>query len=133
MQDRIQREQSQGQEEEAKEIVRTSPHANKSELGPELASGQGVSPEENVSAALREGSGEDELVEDRMLDNPSEKKRVRREQLAERLQEVFGLAEREDVLDEMRCWLLRSVSKSMGTIVGRQAYLTVQCSRATCT
>ena len=67
--------------------------------------------EENVAAALREGSDEEEIVEDRMQANPQEKKRVRREILAERLQEVFGLEHRETVLEEMRCWLLRSVSE----------------------
>jgi len=69
------------------------------------------SSEDNVAAALREGDGQEELIEDNMESNPQEKKRVRREKLAERLQEVFGLEEREEVLEEMRCWLLRSVSK----------------------
>ena len=66
---------------------------------------------DNTSAALREESGENEIVEDQMMENPSEKKRLRRENLAEKLQSVFGLAEREEVVDEMRCWLLRSISE----------------------
>jgi len=66
---------------------------------------------DNVAAALHEGDEVDEIIEDRMEPNSQEKKRVRREKLGERLQEVFGLEEREEVLEEMRCWLLRSVSK----------------------
>lgn len=110
MSDRMRKEEHLGEQEEAEEMVKAS-SSPETELAPIVESGRESPAEANVSAALREGSSDEELIEDRMLDNPAEKKRVRREQLAERLQEVFGLAEREDVLDEMRCWLLRSVSE----------------------
>lgn len=104
MQDRIGKEETIGEEEEAREMSRTA------ELAPALGNEQ-----DNTSAALREGSGSEEIMEDQMMENPSEKKRIRREKLAIKLQEVFGLAEREEVLEEMRCWLLRSISESLIT------------------
>lgn len=106
MQDRIQKEENMGEEEEAEEISK----ATGTELEPVTEAPSRESGADNTSAALREGSGEVEVVEDRMMENPSEKKRLRREMLAEKLQDVFGLAEREEVIDEMRCWLLRSIS-----------------------
>jgi sterol 3beta-glucosyltransferase len=109
MDDRIEKEENKGQQEEAEEISRASrPSANLADLA-EVPSREARA--DNTSAALREGSGEEELVEDQMMENPSEKKRLRREKLAEKLQDVFGLAEREEVIDEMRCWLLRSISE----------------------
>jgi sterol 3beta-glucosyltransferase len=66
----------------------------------------------NTAAALQEAEhGQQVEVEDRMQQNQGEKQRLRREQLSQRLQEVFGLDEKEEVLEEMRCWLLRSVSE----------------------
>jgi len=106
MQDRIQKEENMGEEEEAEEISK----ATGTELEPVTEAPSRESGADNTSAALREGSGEVEVVEDRMMENPSEKKRLRREKLAEKLQDVFGLTEREEVIDEMRCWLLRSIS-----------------------
>jgi sterol 3beta-glucosyltransferase len=103
MQDRIQKEENMGEEEEAREM-------SKAGLEPVTEVNTREAGQDNTSAALREGSGEVEVVEDRMMENPSERKRLRREQLAEKLQVVFGLAEREEVIDEMRCWLLRSIS-----------------------
>jgi sterol 3beta-glucosyltransferase len=41
----------------------------------------------------------------------AEAKRRRSARLATRLQEVFGLEEEEEVLEELPCWLLRSVSE----------------------
>lgn len=106
MQDRIGKEQAIGEEEEAGEIARIAP-----DLEPVLEMPGEAVAERNTSAALREGSGEEEVIEDQMMANPSEKKRLRRENLAEKLQDVFGLAEREEVIEEMRCWLLRSISE----------------------
>jgi sterol 3beta-glucosyltransferase len=127
MQDRIQKEEDIGVEEEAKEMSKVQRDL------PTVAEVPSRSAEDdNTSAALREGSGEDEVVEDRMMPNPSEKKRLRKEQLAEKLQEVFGLAEREEVIDEMRCWLLRSISKCCPLIeVWFKANR--QCSKGICT
>ena len=135
MGERIEQEQMMAKDEEEAEMERVeeeSPSASLM-LGPTLGSagaqsqsqslevGQsqvyparspGVhSSEENVAAALREADGGEEVIEDQMEPNQQEKKRVRREKLGERLQEVFGLEEREEVLEEMRCWLLRSVSE----------------------
>lgn len=107
MSDRIQKEESQGEREEAEEISRVSASGD---LAP-VAENPTRGAKDNTSAALREGSGEEEIVEDQMMENPSEKMRLRREKLAEKLQDVFGLAEKEEVVDEMRCWLLRSISK----------------------
>lgn len=113
MQDRISKEEHMAGEEEAKEMDRVgdSPMSRSMGLAPAIPDDNQRPSDDNAPAALREGSGEDEVVEDQMMPNPSEKKRRRREQLAERLQDVFGLEEKEDVLDEMRCWLLRSVSE----------------------
>jgi sterol 3beta-glucosyltransferase len=62
------------------------------------------------------------------------KRRRRNARLAARLKEVFGLEEEEEVLEEMTCWLLRSVSEYSRRSTdnkGRSAN-TLQCSRATC-
>ncbi|WVQ85442.1 hypothetical protein IAT38_007607 [Cryptococcus sp. DSM 104549] len=64
--------------------------------------------EANVVAALREGSDDDALSEV-MQQNESERRMMRKEKLAKRLMDVFGLEEREEVLEEMKCWLLRSI------------------------
>lgn len=80
-------------------------------LGPQLD--REVSPSDaNAGAALRERTDvRGAEVEDSMEPNPNEKQLVRKEKLAERLQDVFGLEQREEVLEEYRCWLLRSVSE----------------------
>jgi sterol 3beta-glucosyltransferase len=117
--DRVEAEAEIAEEEERVEISKAAEESTPySESHPyalatplEKASQPKRQSEENVGAALREGDVGEEEVEDRMAENPAEKKRVRREKLAERLQEVFGLEERETVLEEMRCWLLRSVSE----------------------
>jgi sterol 3beta-glucosyltransferase len=114
MSDRISKEENRGQQEEAEEISRASA-GNDLETVSEVPTREART--DNTSAALREGSDEDEIVEDQMMENPSEKKRLRREKLAEKLQHVFGLAEREEVIDEMRCWLLRSISKCISYAV----------------
>jgi sterol 3beta-glucosyltransferase len=67
------------------------------------------------------------LIEERMDINPTEKQRVRREKLAERLMEVFGLEKREEVLEEMRCWLLRSVSECTGSLLMGMLLTQSQC------
>jgi len=114
----VEKEGQIAEQEEVAEIVRaeeedTLPSHGDSSLGGDLStrSSRRTQQDENVGAALREGTPKDEVVEDRMAMNPQEKKRLRREMLAERLREVFGLDEREEVLEEMRCWLLRSVSE----------------------
>jgi sterol 3beta-glucosyltransferase len=121
MSDRISKEEDQGRQEEAQEISRASrPSADLATLSEIPSREPGA---DNTSAALREGSSEEEIVEDQMMENPSEKKRLRREKLAEKLQDVFGLAEREEVVDEMRCWLLRSISKFIP--LGLRSQLTI--------
>jgi len=107
MSDRISKEENKGQQEEAEEISRASAETDLATVA-EVPTRDG----DNTSAALREGTEGEEIVEDQMMENPSEKRRLRREKLAEKLQDVFGLAEREEVVDEMRCWLLRSISES---------------------
>ncbi|OCF41403.1 sterol 3-beta-glucosyltransferase [Kwoniella heveanensis CBS 569] len=110
--EQISREEEIGEEEEQEEILRAaeqSPVKPPVDLEP-VISGHKDSAEYNMDAALREPENpKEEIIEKRVQPNESEKKRLRREKLAERLMEVFGLDEREDVLEEMRCWLLRSV------------------------
>lgn len=103
--DRISKEEALGGSEELSEMRRAA--AQDGEYLPDSPSRS----DDNTAAALREGSGEDEIVEDNMGSNAQEKKRLRREKLSEKLMDVFGLQEREEVLEEMRCWLLRSVSE----------------------
>lgn len=117
--EQVEHEAAIGEEEERAEIDRAGDETgveapfnlatpvNRNAVLPQQGKSQS---EENVAAALREGSDE-EVVEDRMAPNATERKQLRREKLAEKLQEVFGLEEREPVLEEMRCWLLRSVSE----------------------
>jgi sterol 3beta-glucosyltransferase len=116
MQDRIAREESLGEEEESEEIIR----AEQEQAGPaaamdlerQISSHVEQSPSDhNTHAALREADGPEEIVEDNMPANAAERRRLRKELLGEKLKVVFGLDEREEVLEEMRCWLLRSVSK----------------------
>jgi sterol 3beta-glucosyltransferase len=107
---RIAAEEDTGEKEEDQEILRTRPEALN--LAPDVGGKKAKPSDANLDAALREGlEGEEELVEERMELNPAERQRVRKEKLSERLMEVFGLEEREEVLEEMRCWLLRSVSE----------------------
>ena len=117
----VEKEGQLAEQEEGAEIIRadeeqTLPSHGSSSLGGAVSSTASMETQqdENVGAALREGTPKDEVVEDLMAMNPQEKKRVRREMLAERLRDVFGLDEREEVLEEMRCWLLRSVSECQG-------------------
>lgn len=130
--DRIEQEAAIGEEEEREEIVKAvsneagtdnAPIGLEEPIGAPLEKLKSQS-EENVVAALREGS-ETEEVEDQMVSNATERKQVRREKLAERLQEVFGLEQRETVLEEMRCWLLKSVSESISKIINVDMPLTV--------
>ena len=79
--------------------------------GVNVPSPMGKVSEANLDAALRQGDQHDEILDELMDPNPEQKRRMRMEKLAERLQEVFGLQEREPVLEEMRCWLLTSVSE----------------------
>lgn len=127
MQDRIEKEQSLGEEEEKEEMMmaehqQAGPLAALN-LGREISAttadpvvgsgGEGANApsDRNALAALREPSDGDELAEGHVPPNASERRRMRRELLAEKLKVVFGLDEREEVLEEMRCWLLRSVSE----------------------
>lgn len=114
----IAKEEGLGDEEEKEEMQRAANQQQDRPLLEPLIEGQHVSSKEtpsehNVTAALREGSNEDEgEVEDAMSrPTDAERKRLRREKLGQRLMEVFGLEEREEVVEEMRCWLLRSVSE----------------------
>ena len=123
----IHREEDIGEEEEDEEIVRAAEQDRESssvQLGPQIS---GDRPDEgNTGAALRE-SPQVELVEDRLRENATERKRLRKEKLSERLMEVFGLEEREEVLEEMRCWLLRSVSKCKVGVDPRRRSDSEQC------
>lgn len=86
-----------------------------------------------AAAALREArEGSEVEVEDRMPMNAGERQRLRRERLGQKLMDVFGLQEREEVVEEMKCWLLRSVSESKPWCSECDAD-TGQCSRVTCT
>ena len=118
--DRVAKEQEHGQIEEKEEIAKVTSHGQSlaHPVPPEVMvedaeAGDATLQEHNVGAALREGEpGEEEVIDDRLEENPAEKKRLRREKLSERVMDVFGLEEREEVLEEMKCWLLRSVSES---------------------
>lgn len=111
MYDQIHREEDIGDAEEEDEMERAADQDSISS-GLHLATpiSEDLPNEENTAAALREAP-DDELLEDGMQENRTERMRVRREKLSERLMEVFGLEEKEEVLEEMRCWLLRSVSE----------------------
>ena len=114
--DRIQREAEIGELEEIEEISAAARELpNKVDLS-RVRSGDTSTSEVNTEAALREERGRNEVVEERMPTNVQEKKRLRREMLSQKLMEVFGLDEREEVLEEMKCWLLRSVSKCTSSL-----------------
>jgi len=75
---------------------------------------------ENTIARRAQAPGKTEMTyqmaptsdSDEHTDNEdNDEKRQRSERLAARLQEVFGLDDVEEVLEEMPCWLLRSVSE----------------------
>lgn len=111
MDEQIHREEDIGEEEEEGEIARAAEQDSQGsgiQLAPPI--GGDLPDDNNTAAALRE-SPEDDFIEDRLEGNATERKRVRKEKLSDRLMEVFGLEEREEVLEEMRCWLLRSVSE----------------------
>ena len=108
----IHKEEDIGGVEEVEEIERAA-EQDAGVSGIQLAPvvGDELPSEDNARAALREAPGD--LPTGHVTKGPAvNKKGLRRDQLAKRLQEVFGLQEREEVLEEMRCWLLRSVSKS---------------------
>lgn len=54
---------------------------------------------------------------------------IRKDKLAARLQQVFGLDEQEEVLEEMNCWLLRNFSECPVCLCHCSP---TQCSRVTC-
>lgn len=110
--DRICKEQQIADVEEQAEILRSA-EEQRMRLGKEFVRHKNRdSADLNVDAALREGGSEgDDVIEEQMQTNEAEKRITRKERLAERLMEVFGLEEREQVLEEMKCWLLRSVSE----------------------
>ncbi|ORY29024.1 hypothetical protein BCR39DRAFT_559323 [Naematelia encephala] len=113
VQDRVEAEEKRGAQEEKEEILRAEVQggpASKS-LILEAPIGAESPSENNTDAALREEI--DEVVEERMEPTIQERKRLRREKLADKLQEVFGLEEREEVLEELRCWLLRMLKGYM--------------------
>lgn len=126
MQDRIAKEESQGEQEEEQEMVRAAEEEEGvsavEDVERVISSRHGGAPSDmNADAALREGDSTEELVEEGMQTNAAEKRRLRKELLSERLREVFGLDEKEEVLEEMRCWLLRSVSKYKITELASQS------------
>ncbi|WVO17804.1 hypothetical protein L204_105502 [Cryptococcus depauperatus] len=64
----------------------------------------------NLGAALRDGAERGQhVIEERMQPDESEKRLIRKEKLAQRMMEVFGLEDQEEVLEEMKCWLLRNI------------------------
>nr|XP_019049094.1 sterol 3-beta-glucosyltransferase [Kwoniella bestiolae CBS 10118]OCF28024.1 sterol 3-beta-glucosyltransferase [Kwoniella bestiolae CBS 10118] len=109
--EQISHEEELGEAEEREEIYRAaeaSPVKAPLDLAPAISEHE--QQELNTDAALRQAeTKQEEVVEESIQPNESERRRVRKEKLAERLMDVFGLEEREDVLEEMRCWLLRSV------------------------
>ncbi|KAK4684673.1 hypothetical protein P7C73_g5496, partial [Tremellales sp. Uapishka_1] len=105
MSDRIQVEEKMGEREERGEMVKAAQNAGRqshAHIGT-------PSSKDNVGAALREEDDGD--ASDTMETNENEKRRLRREKLSQRLKQVFGLEDREEVVVELRCWLLRSVSE----------------------
>jgi sterol 3beta-glucosyltransferase len=125
--ERMRKEEGIGKEEEEEEIMRAAeenPLVNRLSLEPIMSGGDPS--EVNTAAALREEAGPSdaqrrgsdlpaEQGERSQVQGSADRKRIRKEKLAEKLMEVFGLERKEEVLEEMRCWLLRSVSKSNGT------------------
>nr|XP_019014859.1 sterol 3-beta-glucosyltransferase [Kwoniella pini CBS 10737]OCF53640.1 sterol 3-beta-glucosyltransferase [Kwoniella pini CBS 10737] len=113
--EQISHEEAIGEAEERDEIVRaaeSSPATSSAPLDLDLAPvvGEQEQQDMNADAALRQPESlQEEAVEHDIKPNENEKRRLRKEKLAERLMEVFGLDEKEEVLEEMRCWLLRSV------------------------
>lgn len=67
--------------------------------------------EEENDSVLADLPLERHAVQPTDTESEAEAKRHRSARLAARLQEVFGLKEEEEVLEEMTCWLLRSVSE----------------------
>jgi sterol 3beta-glucosyltransferase len=114
--DRVAVEEGAAQREVGQEIERTRREADEhsDEEQREL-----LEQDPQAAAALREAQEGSEIeVEDRMPMNAGERQRLRRERLGQKLRDVFGLQEMEEVMEEMRCWLLRSVSKLHGSEVG---------------
>jgi sterol 3beta-glucosyltransferase len=104
---RMTQEEGMGEEEEKEEIMRAAEEDDGvNELDLQHAGGAGQS---NTAAALR--GGDDGEMERSRRGSSDDKKKIRKEKLAGKLMDVFGLQEREEVLEEMRCWLLRSVSE----------------------
>ena len=102
-----------GQLEAAEEIGKTGVQSPEMERQLErVLSGSSMGSELNAEAASADES-EGEMMEESMEGNVQGKKRVRREKLSQKLMEVFGLDEREEVVEEMKCWLLRSISESI--------------------
>ncbi|WWC58506.1 uncharacterized protein I303_101049 [Kwoniella dejecticola CBS 10117] len=113
--EQISHEEEIGEAEERDEIVRAAEASPEKISAPsDLDLAPVVSEHEqqalNTDAALRQPEGaSEEAIEHDIKPNENERRRLRKEKLAERLMEVFGLEEKEEVLEEMRCWLLRSV------------------------
>jgi sterol 3beta-glucosyltransferase len=90
------------------QIIKEEDQAGKEESA-EIAQAAGLPPSAGQNLDLEETPSD---LNDRMsMGKSGERQRMRKEKLGEKLMQVFGLAEREEVLEEMRCWLLRSVSK----------------------
>lgn len=100
--DQIAKEQQQAGEEEDTEMARAGLETGGSGISGERGSA------ENTAAVLREHGDDDDNT---VHQESGEKQRIRKEKLGQKLMEVFGLPEREEVLEEMRCWLLRSISE----------------------
>lgn len=66
----------------------------------------------DILYAEREMGGQ---VNDLSPEEAAERKAARRERLSERMMEVFGLEEKEEVKEEFACWLLKDVSEYSGT------------------
>jgi sterol 3beta-glucosyltransferase len=109
--DQFTREERKASEEEDSEMARA---------GLETGGSAG----DNTDATLRQDGMKDK--------GAGEKQRIRREKLGQKLMEVFGLHEREEVIEEMRCWLLRSISESSWARYGTAELKLFQCSRGTC-
>lgn len=113
--DRVTAEETQAQREVGQEIERTEREA---ELHSDNESREILRADPEAAAALREAQeGSEVEVEDRMQMNAGERQRLRKERLSQKLMDVFGLTEAEEVLEEMRCWLLRSVSELTRSVI----------------
>ena len=109
--ERVRTEEAIGEEEENEEMLRAADEDDPPAIDLGAVLGDDRPSDENTAAALREGDQEPQPKRP-MGERGADRKLARKEMLSDRLTTVFGLEEKEEVLEEMRCWLLRSISAS---------------------